>query len=82
MRMFNGRSNALKLSAKVLTDDKELRSRAKTSTLAVGTSFIINSFTCSPVDKFLTPITTWMPRSARTLLVSAPIPLEAPEIYF
>lgn len=36
--------------------------------------------TVAPASMFLTAITTWRPRKARTRAVSAPIPLEAPEI--
>lgn len=50
-----------------------------TSTLALGISFIITPFTHEPADAFLTPIITCTPRNARTLHVSAPIPLDAPK---
>lgn len=76
--MFRGRPEELKSEANFLTDDKELRSNSTASILAVGTFLTIASLTFSPAAIFLTPIITWTPRNARTLVVSDPIPLDAP----
>jgi len=76
--MLSGRFKEQKSEANFLTDAKELRSNSSTSTLAVGISLIISSLTVFPAVKFRTPITTWTPRNARTLAVSAPMPLDAP----
>ena len=43
-------------------------------------SLIIVSLTELPESTFLTAMTTWAPRSARTRAVSLPIPLEAPHM--
>lgn len=80
MRIFKGRPEELKSAAKFLTDAIELRSNSMASIFAVGISFVIVSLTTIPADIFLTPITTWTPRKARTRAVSVPIPLDAPII--
>lgn len=78
MRRLRGRPEEINSVANFLTDAMELRSNSITSTFAVGISFSISSFTLIPVIVFLTAITTWTPRNARTRAVSAPIPLDAP----
>lgn len=80
MRRLSGRPEDLKSDAKLFTDAKELRSSSMVSSLADGICFRIASLTSLPADVFLTAITTWTPRSARTRAVSVPRPLEAPEI--
>lgn len=80
IRMFSGRFRAPNCEVNFFTDAIELRSNSKTSTFAVGISLMIASLTLWPADKFLTPITTWTPRSARTRAVSVPMPLDAPVI--
>lgn len=76
--MFRGQPEELNSEANFLTDDNEVRSNSMASILAVGISLTIASFTSLPAAIFLTPIITWAPRSARTRVVSVPIPLDAP----
>lgn len=78
IRMFRGRLKLLNSVENFLTDSMEARSSSNVSILAAGISFTISSLALLPADKFLTPMTTWTPRSARTRAVSFPIPLEAP----
>lgn len=78
MRRFRGSPNELNSDAKFLTDANELRSNSIASIFAVGISLTIASLTSFPEAIFLTPITTWTPRKARTRAVSVPIPLDAP----
>ena len=78
--MFRGRPDELKSDANFFTDAFELRSNSMASTLAVGISLTIASLASLPATIFLTPIITWTPRNARTLVVSVPIPLDAPVI--
>lgn len=68
------------MDANSRTEDIEQRSSSITSTLALGISLCISSLTLLPESTFLTAITTWTPRKARTRAVSVPIPLDAPEI--
>ena len=68
------------MDANSRTEDIEQRSSSITSTLALGISLSISSLTLLPESTFLTAITTWTPRKARTRAVSVPIPLDAPEI--
>jgi len=77
-RMLSGRFKEPKSEANFLTDANELRSNSSMSTLAVGIFLIISSLIVFPAAKFRIPITTWTPRNARTLAVSAPMPLDAP----
>jgi hypothetical protein len=49
-----------------------------TSISALGISLSIASLPFLPASRFRTAITTWTPRSARTRVVSAPMPLDAP----
>lgn len=76
---FNDWPVELKSEANFLTDSMELRSNSIALTLAVGISVTIDSWTCFPAAIFLTPITTFAPRSARTRAVSRPIPLDPPD---
>ncbi|KAL4574815.1 hypothetical protein LXL04_021653 [Taraxacum kok-saghyz] len=76
---FNDWPLELKSEANFLTDAMELRSNSIASTLAVGISFTNASSTCLPAAIFLTPMTTWAPRSAKTRAVSRPIPLDPPQ---
>jgi hypothetical protein len=78
MRMLSGRPEELNPAANFLTDAIELRSNSIASIFAVGFPLIIASLTSRPAVIFLTPITTWTPRKARTRAVSVPIPLDAP----
>lgn len=78
--IFSGRFKELNFDANFLIDAIELRSNSIASTLASGTCLTISCLTSFPVQRFLTAIMTWTPRNARTLDVSAPIPLEAPTI--
>jgi len=80
MRIFSGKPEELYLDANSRTEDIEQRSSSITSTLALGISLCISSLTLLPESTFLTAITTWTPRKARTRAVSVPIPLDAPEI--
>lgn len=80
MSILSGRFIALKSEANFLTEAMEVRSSSSTSICALGISFNISFFTVAPADTFLTAITTWAPRSARTRAVSVPIPLDAPTI--
>lgn len=80
MRIFSGRPEELKSAANFLTDAIELRSNSIALIFAEGFSLIIVPWTSLVAAMFLTPITTWTPRNARTLAVSFPIPLDAPEI--
>ena len=77
-RMFSGRPEELKFDAKFRTDAIELKSNSMVSTLAVGFSLTMASWTFLPVATFLTAITTRTPRNARTRAVSLPMPLDAP----
>ena len=76
--MLSGRPEELNSSANFLTDAIELRSNSIASILAVGFPLTIASLTSLPAVIFLTPITTWTPRKARTRAVSVPIPLDPP----
>jgi len=78
MRMFKGRPKDVYSDAKFLTDVIELRSNSMTSISALGISLSIASLPFLPASRFRTAITTWTPRSARTRVVSAPMPLDAP----
>jgi len=73
------RPDESKSAANFLTDAIELRSNSITSILAEGISLRIVSLTFLPLSTFLTAITTWTPRDARTRVVSRPRPLDAPE---
>lgn len=79
-KIFNERPLDLNWDANFFTDSIELRSNSIASTLAAGISLTIASLTSFPAGRFLTPIKTCTPRSARTRAVSVPIPLEAPAI--
>lgn len=80
IRICNGRPDELYSDANFLTDTIELRSSSMRSILAVGISLSISSLTFLPASVFLTAMTTWTPRKARTRVVSKPRPLDAPEI--
>lgn len=66
------------LSEKARTDFSELRSSSKRSTLADGVVFRISCFASVAASMFLAAMMTWAPRSAKTLAVSAPMPLAPP----
>jgi hypothetical protein len=51
-----------------------------TSRVAAGVSASTAWRTDSAAARFLAAMTTWAPRAARTRAVSAPIPLDAPEV--
>lgn len=78
MRRLSGRPVELKSEANFRTEASELRSNSMASTLAVGISLTMVSRTSLPAAMFLTPMITCAPRSARTRVVSDPIPLDAP----
>lgn len=79
IRMFKGRSFEMYWDAKSLTDACELKSNSITSILAFGIFSQMLALTFWPSSTFLTGITTWTPRKARTRAVSKPIPLDAPK---
>lgn len=80
MSIFSGKPEEIYSDANFLTDVIELRSNCITSILAVGISLSIASLTFLPASKFLIAIIVCTPRKARTLAVSIPMPLDAPEI--
>lgn len=81
IKMLRGRPNERNLSAKALTDLSELRSSFKTSTLAVGVHCRMCRCTSSAAAMFLAAMMTWAPLRAKTLAVSAPIPLAPPGLH-
>uniref|UniRef100_A0A2P2K9H1 Short-chain dehydrogenase n=1 Tax=Rhizophora mucronata TaxID=61149 RepID=A0A2P2K9H1_RHIMU len=78
MSRFRGMPKEMNSDANFLTEAIELRSNSITSILAEGISLRNASFTSLPALTFLTAMTTWTPRNARTRAVSRPMPLVAP----
>jgi hypothetical protein len=79
--MLRGRFIELNWSAKALTDLRELRSSLRTSTRAVGFFSVMRFLASDAASVFLAAMMTWAPLRAKTLEVSRPMPLDAPERY-
>jgi hypothetical protein len=79
--MFRGRFIELNWSTKALTDLRELRSSFRTSRRAVGFDSVMHFFASDAASVFLAAMMTWAPLRAKTLAVSRPMPLDAPERY-
>ena len=77
---MSGRPLSLNSAATLRTEAMEERSSSITSSVAAGVSASTACRTVSAAARFLAAMTTCAPRAARTRAVSAPIPLDAPEI--